>query len=520
MNLDFSKPVEVDGRYIQWAIPTQEFWVHWRNSKFELGAAGVYLDTKTNEDTGASTWIVKRLLQKRPGVEILDGVPISPMPVRNPDKLLKYQVPNVALLMASLVANGCALDCSETGTGKTYMALAASKELSWRPGIICTKTAISDWRRVCDYFGINPLFVINWESAKTSKFYYVEKKPDPNSKGFIFDWKIPLSSNPLVIFDEIHKANGDRTQNQALLLGAVKRYKVLGLSATVTDKMEKFRGVGAMLGLFPIDGFDAWLKEAGLFKDKFYNWQSLESAKDMQKLNKIIFPRYGARVRKTDIPGFPEVQNIARLYPTKNVKKENFEYKKLQEQIAELKAKKRQGDILALQTRYRQLAEHNKIDLLAELATEHIEAGSSVAIFVNYKETLAALQDKLRVSCVVHGGQQGPKGAIARRKAIDDFQVDKERIIILNIQAGGVSISLHDLNGLFPRVSLICPTYNAIHLVQVLGRIHRAGAKSKATNYLVYSEGTIEERIFESMQNKIKNISTLNDGDLDAQGAF
>lgn len=521
MDLEFTKPVEVDGRWVQWAHPTDAFWTQWRNSKYELGKAGVYIEQKIDPDTGGRTWLVKRILQKRANMEILDGVPITPIPVRDPSKLLHYQAPIVSQLMAALVSYRVALDCSETGTGKTYHALGAAKELGMRPGIICTKTAIPDWRRVCEkHFGINPLFVINWESAKTSKFYYVSKKPDPYRQGFIFEWKIPASAKPLLIFDEIHRANGDYTQNQALLLGAAGRYPCLGLSATVTDKIAKFRGVGAMLGLFKQDDFDLWLKNQGLFKDKFHKWQSLEDTKDMQRLNKVIFPRYGARVRKMDIPGFPKVQNIAKLYPVKNTKTLNYEFDKLQKQIAELKAKKRQGDILALQTRYRQLAELNKVDLLAELAQELIENGHHVPIFVNFKETMKALQDKLRCSCVVHGGQTGKKGEDERRRAIDDFQADKEPIIILNIKAGGVSISLHDLHGLFPRSQLICPTYNAIDLVQVLGRPHRAGAKSLATNYLIYAKDTIEEKIFSSVLKKIKNIETFNDGDLDVGGVF
>ena len=41
---------------------------------------------------------------------------------------------------------------------------------------------------------------------------------------------------------------------------------------------------------------------------------SLWSNDIMKKISKYIFPNFGVRVRKDDVPGFPECQNIAKLY--------------------------------------------------------------------------------------------------------------------------------------------------------------------------------------------------------------
>jgi SNF2 family DNA or RNA helicase len=69
-------------------------------------------------------------------------------------------------------------------------------------------------------------------------------------------------------------------------------------------------------------------------------------------------------------------------------------------------------------------------------------------------------------------------------------------------------------------VALICPSDNARQLVQAMGRIHRAGAKSKAINYLLYAENTIEEKIYKNVLSKIDNINAFNDGDLAEQNVF
>lgn len=118
--------------------------------------------------------------------------------------------------------------------------------------------------------------------------------------------------------------------------------------------------------------------------------------------------------------------------------------------------------------------------------------------------------EKLKTKCVVWGSQD----ANTRDKNIADFQADKERVIICNIRAGGVGISLHDLNGKYSRVSLISPSYSAQDLVQALGRIHRAGAKSGAIQKIIFCAGTVEEKMAKKVKRKIKNIETLNDNEI------
>jgi superfamily II DNA or RNA helicase len=130
-------------------------------------------------------------------------------------------------------------------------------------------------------------------------------------------------------------------------------------------------------------------------------------------------------------------------------------------------------------------------------------------IFVNFIETLKQLQGALKTNCVMHGGVKPG----TRQDNIEWFQADKERIIICQSETGGVGISLHDLNGNHPRVSLISPTYNARTLVQVCGRIHRAGAKTPALQKVLYAAGTIEEEVCEKVAEKVKRINMINDGD-------
>ena len=55
-------------------------------------------------------------------------------------KLLDYQIQHTENLVRILTKNKTCLDASDTGTGKTYTAIAACSILNLKPIIICPKT--------------------------------------------------------------------------------------------------------------------------------------------------------------------------------------------------------------------------------------------------------------------------------------------------------------------------------------------------------------------------------------------
>jgi hypothetical protein len=84
------------------------------------------------------------------------------------------------------------------------------------------------------------------------------------------------------------------------------------------------------------------------------------------------------------------------------------------------------------------------------------------------------------------------------------------------IQACREGLNLHDLHGNHPRVALHMPTFSSYDLKQVLGRVHRAGGKSKSIQYIVYASGVmLEEDICAKLDAKIKNMDVLADGRID-----
>lgn len=434
--------------------------------------------------------------------------------LQNTSKLFPYQKKAVEYLTAAIIHNGSGVDGSDTGTGKTYTALAVCRELDLQPGVICKKSGIADWKQACKYMGIVPFFIVNWEYAKSGKLPYIYMYRDRFDGQPRFKYGIPRRC--ILIFDECHVANNTGTINNRLYVSSYG-LKSISISATLADKPSRLAYLIYILGIMHPDTYRDWLRDRGAvdIRDGIESFSDME---DMRELHKLIFPRYGYRMSINDPQVkayFPTgIYNVKLVnIPNRSIIEQNKIYEKLTRKIKELKGgKERQSKIFTEQLRYRQLSEYLKIDSIIELTNDYIEQNKSVIIFVNFLDTLKELSRKLKTNSLIFGEQE--KYKINRERVINDFQSDKTRIIISVMGAGGYSINLHDVTGEYSRISLICPSWDAVQLFQTLGRTYRAASRSIPVMQLLYSAGTIEERVARRVQEKINNIRSLNTGDL------
>lgn len=330
-------------------------------------------------------------------------------------------------------------------------------------------------------------------------------KPKTKSKDkFIsFEWYLP--SNTIIIFDEVHRCKNKKTLHFQLLK-SIREYikpdiKCMVLSATIADKINFFGPVGYTLGWYSdIDKFKIWLNKKA--KDTGFSLS--------KTIHHMLFPFYGSRMRIAELGDlFPRNQILPECYDMDNAADIENQYKIIQKALADLReAKANAGCILEIILRARQMIEMLKYPTFCELIDDHLESGLSVVIFVNFNDTLNKLAQTFETTSVIHGKQT----EIERLKVIDDFQSNKTNILIANIRAGGVGISLHDIHGGHPRVSIISPTWSAQDTMQTLGRIHRAEGKTPAIQKFVFCAGTIEEYICDKLREKLDNMSMINDG--------
>jgi superfamily II DNA or RNA helicase len=501
-------------RLLRKADPDKDFWNLWRAKKEDIKKLGFSVTkSKYTSDWEICWWKKIGPDEEEDETPVDDGFDASyvePNFSIDESLLFPFQIQPVKRLVSSIMTYNAALDASDTGTGKTYTACAIARHMGRRPFVVCPKAVISSWKKALAYLGVKPIGVINYEAVKNGKTGAGKFIDEVKEK---FQWTLP--ENSIVIFDEIHRCANKTSQNSKLPIGCkIQEIPALAISATAAHNPLQLYGLGLLLGLHEGgSSFYQWAYRFGVRKGGM-GMEFSGGKKHLIALNKEIFPRRGNRVRIKDLgDAFPDTMIMADIYDMGDETSEiNKIYAEMQEELHKLSMKeaKDPASHLVIQLRARQRVELVKIPLLAEMTKDAVDEGKSVAIFLNFTDSVKALAEKLKTECLVVGGQKEED----RQGFIDAFQKDEERVIICNIQAGGVGISLHDLNGKHPRVALICPTYRAVDLKQALGRVHRAGGKSKSLQKIVFAAGTIEEDACLAVQQKINNIDQINDGDI------
>lgn len=456
--------------------------------------------------------------------------------------LKPHQEKNRDLLIAALAKYGSALDASDTGTGKTTTLLALCRKLNARPCVITRKPVIDAWERECALMGVDPLFITNYEAARSGKFRWVSvhrkktTRPDgQESESVGFEWTVP-AGRYLFAFDEVQACRGQATQNSKLLLAAARKYKTALLSATPFTNPQEAGAIGPALRLFSEERWYSWQYQHGVRKDQFGHMRFVglgrsekakaEGLQHMQRIHESLFPAHGVRTTRFEIPGFPdeltlalavepdELTAVEQAYSCLIALARTEDYRRACEGVSPDLHDLVEPLPITMALRARQEAELQKVGPMVDLAVDARDKGESCAIFVNFDHTIEALMRRLDTKCVIRGANGDGRGNIARANAVQCFQANTEPFIIVNSAAGGAGISLHDPATQRPRTCLISPPWSAIVLKQVLGRTQRLGG-GFSTRKLIFTKGSVEERVMERVQASLNCLDTLTDGDLD-----
>ena len=454
-------------------------------------------------------------------------------------ELQPHQAANVELLIGALKRHGGAIDGSDTGTGKTYTAVGLCKILNATPAIITRKAVIPSWQRACREAGVTPLFITNYEQCKTKGFPFGQVVQAGKTRKY--EWSI-TAPRTIFIFDEAQALRSPSSINTKMALAAHAKFKTVLVSATPFQTPLEAYCFGLVTRLFRQNEYYTWLFKHGVRKNHFGYMEFIGDKKDgvgvkpgtnaakglevMDRLREQIFPERGCRTRREQIPGFPDSLLLCEAIETGEADAITKAYEEeIEARRAEDLARARKDvdpefhemvDALPVTKilRARQKAEVAKAKAIAEMAAMHAERGESVAIFVNFDATIELISNYLKCSYVIRGDGSGRTfHSFDRQHAIDAFQSNRTPYIIVNTQAGGAGLSLHDPETKRPRVALISPPYSAVDLKQVLGRTHRLGG-GHSTQKLLFAAGTVEEQVMARVQNRLNNLDALLDTDV------
>ena len=434
-------------------------------------------------------------------------------------ELFDWQKNHVDVLVEAVRKHNVAKDGSDTGTGKTIMALAACKKLDKYPIVICPKSVIPTWKEwYAKFFPEMKEFpVFNYEAVRVNKAKtkLITRHNKARGRG-AFTWNV--DERAIVIFDEDHRCKNGKSLNGKLLIAARRqRIPLMLLGATSCTNPTEMMALGYALGLHKVTDFWQWCLKNGCRRGHFGGLEFLNKNAEfhLKKLHDHIYlAGRGSRLRTKDLPDFPQTLITADSYAVDNPKLIDEVY----EELAELEEKKAEDEDpdnpLTAQLRARQTVELLKAPIFVDLASDAIEEGNAVAIFVSFRGTLDAVVKGLKkrghYGVTIHGDDTTE----SRKESCEAFGKGQWVFCVATISAGGVGISLHDTDGERPRVALISPTFSAVDLKQALGRVHRAGAKSKSIQRIVFAAGTVEQRVCQTVRRKLNNLDLINDDEL------
>lgn len=416
-----------------------------------------------------------------------------------------WQKSSVAKMIKVLDTGTFCINSSDTGTGKTVTALAAAKALNLRMLVICPKIVHTAWLQTAKAMSCESLIygIVNIERLQYKNPYFFDNT-----------WHVP--KDVLIIVDEVHRgASGPKsTTTKILALTRPLGYKVLAMSATIASSPLQMRAIGYLAGLhqFKPNSYWQWCRDNGCYHQdpipglRFPKGPRAQAF--MEQLGQQLQPMM-TRIRISEVPEFPETSISSNLYDLEAgyAKQIKEAWENLREGLRDAR-----NNSLTERQRAREITEFCKVSLLTDLAAEAINEGEkSVVIFVNFRNTLATLQETLAKFSpgAIYGGQKDAE----RQANISAFQADDIHLLICMSQAGGLGINLHGLPGKRERSSLLTPSDRADEFIQCLGRIHRSGG-SKTIQNIVLAANTVEEKIHQNLQGKLNNLNALQDGDL------
>ena len=428
--------------------------------------------------------------------------------------------------------NGFAFDASPTGTGKTYCASWIAKNYGSTVVVLCPKSVQKNWFDTLKSFGIDNPIVMTFERLVrgNTDHYTYDMSAYRNRKNW---WKsegitVNFPSNSLVIMDEVHKCKGQKSLSGECLV-AIKNagHKLLMLSASAATNVTEMKAFGYATLLHSGYGFYDFCKDNGVAFNRFGlgTWDAnLQKCKEgMVRIHNTLFNSLGCanRMNRKDFGDiFPDNQVIADGFDLgSNTAKLQAVYNEMEYELMNLDESSMEYSEhhFAIIMKARRQSELLKVPAMVSWIEDMYDEGVSPVVFINFRETLEAIEKRLdnakysgKIAKII-GGQTQKQ----RDDEIKSFQSDTKRICLVMVAAGSASVSLHDLNGNYPRHTLINPSYSAINTLQALGRCHRANGKTPVIQRFFFASGVeIEDKMRKRVSLRLTNLDSLNDGDL------
>jgi SNF2 family DNA or RNA helicase len=187
--------------------------------------------------------------------------------------------------------------------------------------------------------------------------------------------------------------------------------------------------------------------------------------------------------------------------------KEQQNQKKKRADSAEEKAK-RALQLVKVEA-LKQITAKGKLAAVEEWIESFLETGEKLVVFAYHIEIVQLLAKKFNAPSIT-----GNTKLAVRQANVEKFQTDREtKLIILNLQAGGVGLTLTAASN----VAFIELGWTPAVMDQATDRTHRIGQQNQVTAWYLLGVDTIDEQIDTLIECKRKVVNATTDGNLAIQ---
>lgn len=412
---------------------------------------------------------------------------------------------------------GCLAD--DMGLGKTLQAISVLTRLHEKRGtkslVVMPKSLIYNWESEIKRFspklkvGIYYGNFRNREIIKKSSVILTTYGTIRNDIEIIKDYKFDA-----VILDEsqnIKNVNAQTTK-AIMLLDAKHRIALSGtpIENNLSELYSLFRFLNpSMFGTM----------------EEFNNYYAIPIQKEndqeaIEELKKKVYPFILRRIKKEvlkDLPDKIEKTMYIEMNPEQKKlyeERRNYYYKMVHSQIKENGIGKTQFFILQALNELRQITScpeakstgvtSSKREVLINNIVEAVENGHKVLVFTNYINSIKNICEDLERYDIKYLSMSG--STKDRQLLVDKFQKDnKYKVFVMTLKTGGVGLNLTAADTIF----IYDPWWNKTVENQAIDRAYRLGQDRTVFSYKLILKDTIEEKILQLQESKIKLLDNL-----------
>lgn len=240
----------------------------------------------------------------------------------------------------------------------------------------------------------------------------------------------------------------------------------------------------------------------------------------IEELKKKVYPFILRRIKKEvlkDLPDKIEKTMYIEMNPEQKKlyeERRNYYYNMVHSQIKENGLGKAQFFILQALNELRQITScpesksvgvtSSKREVLINNILDAVENGHKVLVFTNYINSIKNICDDLEKYGIKYLSMSG--ATKDRQLLVDKFQKDnKYKVFVMTLKTGGVGLNLTAADTIF----IYDPWWNKTVENQAIDRAYRLGQDRTVFSYKLILKDTIEEKILQLQESKIKLLDSL-----------